>query len=233
MRRFHEYRDHCLSDVDLSLGFDEIRHPKYIRFPIWIFYFFGGGQTQRAIQQTLDRFVLPYEGDINARQFCSMVCSHDKNGIRGRLFEQLSSIDWVASSGSYLNNTDILKTQYNDDKTRFLQAFQFNICPENTNYPGYVTEKIFQAIQANTIPIYWGSGNHPEPEVLNPDAILFYKGRNSMEALCQQVVELYRSPKKYEEFMAQPKFKTTAVEYIAHRMDLLRQKIDQLYKNIT
>ncbi|WP_353197438.1 hypothetical protein [Parapedobacter defluvii] len=29
VRRFHEYRDHCLSDVDLSLGFDEIRHPIY------------------------------------------------------------------------------------------------------------------------------------------------------------------------------------------------------------
>ncbi|MBK1438649.1 hypothetical protein JHJ32_01490 [Parapedobacter sp. ISTM3] len=230
VRRFHEYRDHCLPDVDLSLGFDDIRHPNYIRFPIWIFYFFGGGQTQRAIQRTLDQFVLPKPISIDARQFCSMVCSHDKNGIRGRLFKALSTVAPIASAGTYLTNTDILQTQYNDDKTHFLQAFQFNICPENTNHPGYVTEKIFQAIQADTVPIYWGSDNNPEPEVLNPDAILFYNGRGSVGTLTQQVEDLYRNPRKYAAFLAQPKFKPTAAEYIAHRIALLRQRLQQLFE---
>lgn len=223
--RFPEYSDHCLSDVDLALGFDDIHHERYIRFPIWIFYFFGVQYTEQDIQQALNRLCLP---PPERRGFCSLVCSHDSLGIRTRLYRQLSRIDRVDSAGSYLNNTDALLTRFHDDKVEFLRHYRFNICPENSNRPGYVTEKIFQAIRANTIPIYWGSKNQPEPEVLNHDAILFYEGRSQLRKLIDQVAELYRDERKYQEFIAQPRFVRTAAGYIAARLDQLRTKLAQL-----
>jgi len=39
VRRFHEYRDHCLNDVDISLGFDDINIPNTSVFPFGYFIF--------------------------------------------------------------------------------------------------------------------------------------------------------------------------------------------------
>lgn len=44
-----------------------------------------------------------------------------------------------------------------DDKISLLKRYRFNLCFENVRYPGYVTEKIFDAMMANTIPVYFGA----------------------------------------------------------------------------
>lgn len=49
------------------------------------------------------------------------------------------------------------------DKLYCLQNYLFNFCLENTrNTTGYITEKIFDAMQAGTIPIYAGASNIDE-----------------------------------------------------------------------
>ena len=42
-------------------------------------------------------------------------------------------------------------------KYQQLQKYTFNFCYENCHYPGYVTEKIFDAFVTKCIPIYWPS----------------------------------------------------------------------------
>ncbi len=42
-------------------------------------------------------------------------------------------------------------------KLQLLAGYRFNLCPENTVANHYCTEKIWHAIQAGTLPIYWGS----------------------------------------------------------------------------
>ena len=59
----------------------------------------------------------------------------------------------------------------------------FNICPENTNVDGYVTEKLFQAFAAGCIPIYNGGGNFLEPGIINPKAIIYYTKEITEEEL--------------------------------------------------
>jgi hypothetical protein len=44
-----------------------------------------------------------------------------------------------------------------DNKVNLLKQYRFNLCVENVRYPGYVTEKIFDAMIANTIPVYFGA----------------------------------------------------------------------------
>lgn len=43
------------------------------------------------------------------------------------------------------------------DKNQALQQFRFALCIENTIFPGYISEKIFDAFRAGTIPIYLGA----------------------------------------------------------------------------
>ena len=50
---------------------------------------------------------------------------------------------------------------------KYVHEFKFNICPENRNVKDYVTEKLFEAFAAGAIPIYYGSDNNPEPEIIN------------------------------------------------------------------
>lgn len=56
-------------------------------------------------------------------------------------------------------------------KLNFLQDYIFNICPENSYATGYTTEKIFDALNAGCIPIYWGN-LQLDKNILNLNKIL-------------------------------------------------------------
>jgi hypothetical protein len=43
------------------------------------------------------------------------------------------------------------------DKIKTLSKYKFNFCFENVRFPGYVTEKIFDAMLAGTVPVYYGA----------------------------------------------------------------------------
>jgi hypothetical protein len=51
-----------------------------------------------------------------------------------------------------------------DDKTETLRTYKFTIAFENAqHFPGYITaDKIFDPMQAGSIPIYWGAPNITE-----------------------------------------------------------------------
>jgi hypothetical protein len=44
-----------------------------------------------------------------------------------------------------------------DDKLKFQNNYKFSIAFENSEYPGYTTEKIVHPKIVNSIPIYWGN----------------------------------------------------------------------------
>ena len=46
-----------------------------------------------------------------------------------------------------------------DGKLDTLLKYKFTLCFENSIFPGYVTEKLFDALLANTVPIYLGDPN--------------------------------------------------------------------------
>ena len=47
-----------------------------------------------------------------------------------------------------------------DDKIQTLKEYKFCICYENMKeVKGYITEKIFDAFAAGSVPVYWGASN--------------------------------------------------------------------------
>ncbi|NHB44117.1 glycosyltransferase family 10 domain-containing protein [Helicobacter pylori] len=93
------------------------------------------------------------ESDPLKRGFASFVASNPNAPKRNAFYDALNSIEPVTGGGSVKNTLG-----YNvKNKSEFLSQYKFNLCFENTQGYGYVTEKIIDAYFSHTIPIYWGS----------------------------------------------------------------------------
>jgi hypothetical protein len=107
------------------------------------------------------------------RHFCNFIYSH-KVPYREEFFKQLSKYKKVDAPGKSMNNMISIDQQYPGDiwqrKRQFLSEYKFTIAFENNIYPGYQTEKLYDAMQVNSIPIYCG-----DPfisDVFNPDSFI-------------------------------------------------------------
>jgi hypothetical protein len=93
------------------------------------------------------------------KYFCNFLYSH-KVSYREEFFRQLSKYKKVDAPGKSMNNMAGIDTLYQGDiwqrKRQFLSSYKFTIAFENYVYPGYQTEKLYDAMQANSIPIYCG-----------------------------------------------------------------------------
>ncbi|MFA4725582.1 glycosyltransferase family 10 [Helicobacter pylori] len=97
--------------------------------------------------------VVNNESDPLKRGFASFVASNPNAPKRNAFYDALNSIEPVTGGGSVKNTLG-----YNvKNKSEFLSQYKFNLCFENTQGYGYVTEKIIDAYFSHTIPIYWGS----------------------------------------------------------------------------
>ena len=93
------------------------------------------------------------------KKFCNFLYSH-KVPYREAFFNQLSKYKRVDAPGRSMNNMPGIDTLYNggkwDVKKQFLSEYKFTISFENDIYPGYQTEKLYDAMMVNSIPIYCG-----------------------------------------------------------------------------
>ncbi len=78
--------------------------------------------------------------------------------------------------------------------------YQFVLAYENCQQPGYTTEKIMDAINADAIPIHWGAHQTD----FNPGRIISRGDFESDTALLDHVRELTRHPDKLAEIINRP-----------------------------
>lgn len=232
---FKKYEKNLLDydSIDLSLGFDYIDESRYLRFPIWLLEMFPPYSNPSDIKRICNQLSLQKLED-GRRRFCALVAGTstmlgaESMKMRKRMVEQLSLIDHVDCAGKLLRNTEELQERFNDNKAEFLKQYKFYICPENASVEGYVTEKVFHAIGSGCIPIYWGSNNNPEPEVLNHDAILFWNPDGDNSALLRQIEELQNKPALYREFYEQPRLQPDAWQVVAGYFERLEQHLNDI-----
>lgn len=211
-----DYANNCLdvSSINLSLGFDYGDSERYMRFPLWIMWLFPPTVDYQYVKEWCERINHPKNSSYADRKFCAFLCSHDDIGRR-EVYDQLNSIGRVDCDGRLFHNNDELKQLYGDDKLRYLEAYRFNLSPENSSAKGYVTEKIFEAIASGCVPIYCGNdGNAPESDILNPDAILYINmPSDNLDALTR-IAELNADEAKYMQFASQPRLLPDAADRI-------------------
>jgi hypothetical protein len=141
---------------------------------------------------------------------------------RDALFDTLSRYKQVDAIGKAKNKNPHFQYQGKspyDDSVRFYQPYKFVICCENHSYPGYVTEKIVNAMLANSIPIYWGAPDivkhfNPESFINTSDPKWFEKVRlldQNDELYCKMLSKPWLHNNQISEYLNLPQqFKTFA-----------------------
>jgi len=220
---FTQYKGNMIDISDLSIGFDYMAADNYIRFPLWLVYFFSRCNSKDEIKRALDSFKTLH---IKTK-FCSLISRHDMSGIRTRIYSDVCQISKVDCPGKLLYNDASLLNKYNDNKKLYLQQYKFNICPENSISKGYVTEKIFESIASGCIPIYNGWSKDPEPGIINPNIILWYDDLDakSNKEMFKELKKLNESDKLYRSFAEQPFFCDTAIDKIYCNLANFKEKM--------
>ncbi|EJC12777.1 alpha1,3-fucosyltransferase [Helicobacter pylori Hp P-23] len=96
--------------------------------------------------------VVNNESDPLKRGFASFVASNPNAPIRNAFYDALNSIEPVTGGGSVKNTLG-----YNvKNKSEFLSQYKFNLCFENSQGYGYVTEKSLTLISATPFPFIGG-----------------------------------------------------------------------------
>ena len=202
---YREYNNEALMDkiFDLRLGFhfNDMKNKK-IRLPLWIIYynFFTMDSSNNFMTHMLQK---RKENSINKKILGSLVCRHDWNGGRTKIFKELSKYGKVGSAGSYLNNGIKIGNNW-QDKINFIKLSKFTICPENSADTGYCTEKIMHALEAGCIPLYWGT-DLPEKDILKEDCYCFMNIENTT-LLNQQIAIATQKEIKLDIFKNQSKY---------------------------
>jgi hypothetical protein len=92
-------------------------------------------------------------------KFCNFLYGH-KVPYREDFFKALSKYKKIDAPGRSMNNMPSIDSTYPGDvwerKRRFLKPYKFTISFENYSYPGYQTEKLYDAMLESSIPIYCG-----------------------------------------------------------------------------
>ncbi len=136
--------------------------PKSLRFPLWLIYwdFYSDGLFQ-----------IPEKTMTDKRHACIIV-SHDKNGYRNMVCNNIIPFMEIDSNFSGVRHTRVVNVPYGiSEKREFMKKYDYNICLENSIRDGYVTEKIFESLYSGCIPIYAGPLDI-EPKILNSQDIV-------------------------------------------------------------
>jgi len=136
----------------------------------------------------------------NKEGFAAQVVSNPAGRVRRRFYELLNGYRAVASGGRLNNNVGGPVA----DKQEFITRYKFNLCFENSRYPGYTTEKLVEALRADTVPIYWG--HRSVATEFNTRRFLDANEFHSPEALLDRVIELDQDDDAYCDMLAEPWF---------------------------
>lgn len=146
--------------------------------------------------------------DLLDRKFCSFVVSNDKCKLRNDIAKALMEYKPVDCPGQCLHNIDIpwfggYGAKNNGSKQRLLGMYKFNICAENSNTDGYITEKLLDAYRALTVPIYWGSQCNIEP--FTKDSLIYANDCTGIADLVERVKQVDNDDSLYMKMlMANP-----------------------------
>ena len=141
-----------------AISFDFVAHDLFYRLPLYVLDNFNG--VRMGLKSLYDDRVYTSEDWHKRTEFCGFISGNGVCGARNEMFHMLSTYKKVDAAGPLFNNIGYVLPRGHEaqkHKMEFLSKYRFNLCYENSSYPGYVTEKISHAFVAGTVPIYWGS----------------------------------------------------------------------------
>jgi hypothetical protein len=127
--------------------------------------------------------------------------SNPAGRTRNRVFEKLSRYKRVDSGGRFRNNIGGPVA----DKLAFVTGYKFNLAFENSSFPGYTTEKLFEPLRVHSVPIYWGDPHAARD--FDPRCFVSYHDFPDEDELIERIVELDRDDEAYMRTLEAPWFR--------------------------
>lgn len=194
-----------------SLSFDyDTYGGKNFRLPLWYSRIAWHSFEQRPRKQNMHNHgyeqLIPLKSLTSLRtpdmrgknKFCAMIAGNPE-GLRVNLYNSLSQYKQVDGYGNMFGNS------LRKSKFAVLPEYKFCLCPENSVYDGYVTEKLIDAYAGLTVPIY--SGTLAVDCDFNHNAFLNYMDTKDMEYFVKQVSIIDQDPDWYSDIFKQPLLK--------------------------
>ena len=191
---------------DYSLSFD---HDTYggrnFRLPLWYarLAWHGFEQKQRQVggnnhgyEQLIDikSLLRPRKLDMSIKsKFCAMIAGNPE-GLRINMFNSISQYKPVHGYGNMFGNS------LRKSKFAVLPEYKFCLCPENSVYEGYVTEKLVDAYAGLTVPLYSGAVS----DGFNGDAFLNYQDYKNMDKFVKEIEAIDYLEASYKRMYEQP-----------------------------
>lgn len=229
---WERFNDNLINDksINISLGFDYLEHDKYLRFPFWIMTFLEPNDTIETIREKIKNVNQVRLSAWQRRKACPMICRLDYFGDRAYFADEVSKVLEIKYAGIFRHNDDELHKKYNNNKIDYIKQFMFCLCPENSNTKGYVTEKLFDAITAGCFPIYWGSDNMPEPDIVNQEAVIFLNLHGDNVESLAKITRLLTDEAYCKKFAEIPVFVEGAEYKMYAYLENLRDKLWRMVK---
>ena len=144
-------------------------------------------------------------------KFCAFMYSNYVHE-RVKIFNLINLYKKVDSLGKVCNNVNIIDSRniYNDNETyndiavNLYSDYKFVIAMENNCIDGYFTEKIFNPLIANCIPIYWG---HPSIfNYINKKRVIYIPDFNTQDELLNFIKFIDTNDYEYNKIINEPWF---------------------------
>ena len=191
-----------------SLSFDyDTYGGRNFRLPLWWSRLAWDGFIQKPRKQnshnhgyedliSIDSLTSGRTLDLSQKtKFCAMIAGNPE-GLRVNLFNSISKYKSIDGYGRMFGNS------LRKSKFAVLPEYKFCLCPENSIYDGYVTEKLLDAYAGGTVPIY--SGTESVAEDFNYRAFLNYQEIKNVEALVNYLIDYDENLEWYQDMYEQP-----------------------------
>jgi alpha(1,3/1,4) fucosyltransferase len=193
-----ENRRPDFSECDFAFTSDFCDHSNHMRLPVW--------RLRSAIRQPPSKQLLDPQAVLAEKTcFCNFVYANKHCPTRNRFFRMLSEYKRVDAAGKLFHNMSRPLGRELADKLAFIRRYKFTIAFENESQAGLTTEKIYEPMLVNSLPIYWGN---PRVNVdFNPASFINYFDYGTLDALVHRVIKVDQDDVLYCQYLRQPWFR--------------------------
>jgi hypothetical protein len=143
---------------------------------------------------------------IKKKKYCCAYAFKKNITIREDMFKNMRLLEPTCYSfgSSYPTNDNPFIANRNDrgKNAEFFSEFSYVVAMENSQLPGYITEKIGNAFCAGSVPIYWGAPDINE--LFNSEAFINVSDYSSIEKAAETVIEIWKDKQKLQRYMDAP-----------------------------
>lgn len=170
---------------------------------------------------------------VRKERFCNFIYSNAAvaDPFRSEFYHALNAAKQVTSAGqlfrNYFNLSDALPgSDWSAAKRKFLEECRFTISIENSQHPGYITEKVTDPLLSNSIPIYWGDPNIAAE--INPECLVHVRDYDTIDEAIRAILALDQAPDKQLTMQNAPVF-TGGVDRVAAYKSAARDFFDAIF----